>query len=49
MVPSTRKMSTAEGTMPHRHFFTSGQPCRVREDAGIPGTHCGLKMLTSST
>ena len=39
IVPSTRKIRTSDGTMPHRHFFTSGQPCSVREalrDAGHP-------------
>ena len=40
---------TSDGTIPHRHFFTSGQPCRVREALGMPGTQCGLKMLTRNT
>ena len=29
MVPSTTKISTAEGMMPSRHFFHSGQPVSV--------------------
>jgi len=46
IVPSTRKISTSDGTMPHRQRLTSGQPCIVSDSRGIPGTHFGLKMLT---
>ena len=49
IVPSTRKISTTEGTMPHRHFFTSGQPDSVRPSRGMPGTHWGFTMLTMNT
>ncbi len=49
MVPSTRKISTSDGTIPHRHFLTSGQPDMVRDSGGMPGTHCGLTKLTIST
>jgi hypothetical protein len=48
MVPSTRKISTSEGMIPHRQRFTSGQPVMVRDEAGIPGTHSGFMKLTSS-
>ena len=38
MVPSTTKISTAEGMMPIRHFFHSGQPVSVSAVFGTGGT-----------
>ena len=48
MVPSTRKISTSDGTMPQAHFQMSGQPRSVRASGGSAGTSCGRKMLTSA-
>jgi hypothetical protein len=42
MVPRTRKISTAEGMIPHMDFTISGQPRSVR---GTGGTAAGLVML----
>ncbi len=42
MVPSTTKISTAEGMMPIRHFFQSAQPVSVRASLGTGGTWSGL-------
>ena len=42
MVPSTTKISTAEGMMPIRHFFHSAQPVSVRASFGTGGTWSGL-------
>jgi hypothetical protein len=44
MVPSTTKISTAEGMMPSRHLRQSGQPVSVRASFGTGGTCSGLKM-----
>src|SRR5215472_14235585 len=44
IVPSTTKISTADGTMPIRHFFHSAQPVSVRASAGTAGTHSGRAM-----
>jgi hypothetical protein len=49
MVPSTRKISPSDGTMPLRHFFQSAQPCRVRASSGSAGTSFGQTKLTIST
>ena len=38
MVPSTTKISTADGMMPIRHFFHSAQPVSVRASFGTAGT-----------
>ncbi len=38
MVPSTTKISTAEGMMPSRHLRQSGQPVSVRAVFGTGGT-----------
>ena len=38
MVPSTTKISTAEGMMPIRHLRQSGQPVSVRASFGTAGT-----------
>ena len=38
MVPSTTKISTADGMMPIRHFFHSGQPVSVSSSTGTAGT-----------
>ena len=48
MVPSTTKISTAEGMMPIRHFFHSAQPVSVRASFGTAGTHSGLKIDSAS-
>ena len=42
MVPSTTKISTAEGMMPIRHLRQSGQPVSVRASFGTGGTWSGL-------
>ena len=41
MLPSTAKISTAEGMMPRRHLRHSAQPCSVRASFGTPGTCVG--------
>jgi hypothetical protein len=41
IVPSTRKISAAEGTIPHRHLVINGQPLSVR---GTGGRWPGLTM-----
>ena len=38
MVPSTTKISTAEGMMPIRHLRQSGQPRSVSASLGTAGT-----------
>ena len=46
IVPSTRKISTSEGTMPQRHLLqASAQPLSVRASGGRAGTSGGAKML----
>ena len=42
MVPSTTKISTADGMMPIRHLRQSGQPVSVRASLGTAGTWSGL-------
>ena len=42
IVPSTTKISTADGMMPIRHFFQSAQPVSVRASFGTGGTWSGL-------
>ena len=44
MVPSTTKISTAEGMMPSRHLRHSGQPRSVNASLGTAGTCSGLTM-----
>ena len=41
MVPSTRKISTIEGTMPHNTFFTRARPLMVRASGGNAGIAAG--------
>ena len=41
MVPSTKKMSTAEGMMPMRHFFQRDQPLSVNSPSGAGGKSSG--------
>ncbi len=47
IVPSTRKISTSDGTMPQASFAASARPRRVRASAGSGGTLCGWKIDTS--
>ena len=42
MVPSTTKISTADGMMPIRHLRHSGQPRSVSASRGTGGTWSGL-------
>ena len=37
MLPSTVKISTADGMMPRMHLDHSAQPFKVRADLGMPG------------
>ncbi len=39
IVPSTQKLSTAEGIMPSKHFFQSIQPFSVSSLAGTGGKY----------
>ena len=44
IVPSTRKISTSDGTMPHSTLRISGQPRSVRASGGSGGTDVGRKI-----
>ena len=47
MVPSTRKISTSDGTMPQSTLEISGQPRSVRASGGSGGTLCGCTIDTA--
>ena len=47
IVPSTRKISTSDGTMPQSTLAISGQPRSVRASAGSGGILCGCKIETA--
>ncbi|MCY1226799.1 hypothetical protein D9M72_390460 [compost metagenome] len=46
IVPSTRKISTAQGMMPRRHLRHSAQPRSVRASGGTGGSQSGLKRAS---
>ena len=46
MVPSTRKISTSDGTMPQSTLEISAQPRSVRASSGSGGTLCGCRIET---
>ncbi len=46
IVPSTRKISTIEGTMPHSTLLHSAQPRCVRASGGSGGTQSGRISAT---
>ena len=48
MVPSTRKISTIEGTMPLSTRHHSDQPRGASASGGRGGTLCGAKMETAA-
>ena len=47
IVPSTRKMRTTDGTMPHSTRLISGQPFRVRASGGSGGIAFGRNSDTA--
>ena len=47
MVPSTRKISTSEGTMPQSTFAISARPRSVRASGGSAGTFAGCTIETA--
>ena len=47
MVPSTRKISTSDGTMPQSTLAISAQPRSVRASGGSAGTRCGCRIETA--
>ena len=49
IVPSTTKISPAEGMMPRIAFLNSAQPFSVRASGGSAGTSFGQIRLTVST
>ena len=48
IVPSTRKISTTDGTMPHSTRFHSAQPRSVRASCGSGGTNLRPEQRTTS-
>ena len=47
-VPSTRKISTTDGSMPHSTRLISAAPRSERASGGSGGTHCGLNMTMAA-
>jgi hypothetical protein len=48
IVPSTRKISTMQGTMPLSTRHQSAQPRWVSASSGSGGTRCGAKIETAA-